>query len=875
MKLTKHKCLRSAERQMMKNPIVVTLVALGLLGMALLQMAGAQSFSTTTVQGTMYLANGQAASGTLRVSWPAFTTANGQAVASGSSTQTIAPDGFVSLNLAPNLGATPAGLFYTAIFYMSDGTTDTQYWVVPAAAQAALAQVQSQVMPAAQAVQAVSKAYVDQSISTLSQSMLTASGGTLSGPLYLNVDPTQPMQAADKHYVDSAVSQVAPIALAPGSSGQIAYYTGNGSSIGGMSMVPLAAGGTGAATAAGALQNLRGISSTATAEQTMTGPLNANVNGVFAVTVFGAKGDCTGGGPTAGCTDNHSAIQNAINAAAAVRGTVYFPSYTGSSSYQTVYYTSQAIDPKGVSMSGPAGGAGPGQNFTTSMPVGVRGAAGKDVFEVPDPTTGGSTAAYPSYTVADLGIIIDDSVDASSSFTNRRPGRTVMDAHTTVNSALVTSATAEFQPGDVGQAVTITGAGAGGATLSSTILSWQSATQVTLTASASTTVTAGTMYISVMNLATTQNIGNCGFAYDDATAATTYSGLNRVLFSNVVMTTLSGAYGNHSCGFLFQGNIAPGWTKWEHSYVQATFPFAFIPASSAAPSSSLWSGISDFDIWEHVWIEGPYPFLSYDGGFATMRDVQMFSLYGPHILSSFGLESNPQGWNIQIPELETPAGTCAPGIVGFRIAGTNHKVDRFGGALCSGSIVQWDASESSATLYVPTTGSVFNTTGSQNNFSVPYNADTFVGSATFNDTGKRKHSDNRRYFQCSEWTATGKTTDGRWPVDWIWSIDAVKTCICVCANARFSEWQCRNLFLQQRGFVAVAHRGRSRRRRRNDCTRFDIREWLEHAEHRECRLSALRKQRHGMESRQSVSCSQDARLRESEDCNSGKLVHGG
>ena len=127
-------------------------------------------------------------------------------------TVTIAPDGFVSVNLAPNLGATPAGEYYTAVYYMSDGTVSTQYWVVPAAAQATLAQVQAQVMPAAQAVQAVSKAYVDQAITELSESLLTASGGTLSGPLYLNADPTQPMQAATKHYVDTQVATAVPLA---------------------------------------------------------------------------------------------------------------------------------------------------------------------------------------------------------------------------------------------------------------------------------------------------------------------------------------------------------------------------------------------------------------------------------------------------------------------------------------------------------------------------------------------------------------------------------------------------------------------------------------------------------------------------------------
>jgi hypothetical protein len=87
-----------------------------------------------------------------------------------------------------------------------------EYWVVPAAAQASLAQVQAQVMPAAQAVQAVSKAYVDQAIAELTESLLTASGGTLSGPLYLNGDPTQALQAADKHYVDTTFALAVPLA---------------------------------------------------------------------------------------------------------------------------------------------------------------------------------------------------------------------------------------------------------------------------------------------------------------------------------------------------------------------------------------------------------------------------------------------------------------------------------------------------------------------------------------------------------------------------------------------------------------------------------------------------------------------------------------
>ena len=173
--------------------------------------ASAQGFSTTTVQGTVYLANGQPGTGVLQLSWPAFTTAGNQAVAAGRTNVQIGADGYVSVNLAPNLGATPAGLYYTAVYHLSDGTTSTEYWVVPAAAQASLSQVRAQVMPAAQAVQAVSKGYVDQSIAELTQSLLTASGGSLSGPLFLNGDPTQPTQAATKRYVDNEFAMALPL----------------------------------------------------------------------------------------------------------------------------------------------------------------------------------------------------------------------------------------------------------------------------------------------------------------------------------------------------------------------------------------------------------------------------------------------------------------------------------------------------------------------------------------------------------------------------------------------------------------------------------------------------------------------------------------
>jgi len=114
---------------LIRSQSICTAKALGvcLAFMAMAAMAVAQTISTTTVQGTVYLANGSPGSGTLQLNWPAFTTASNQTVAAGKITTGIGADGFVSVNLAPNLGSSPAGLYYTAIYHTSDGTTSTEF----------------------------------------------------------------------------------------------------------------------------------------------------------------------------------------------------------------------------------------------------------------------------------------------------------------------------------------------------------------------------------------------------------------------------------------------------------------------------------------------------------------------------------------------------------------------------------------------------------------------------------------------------------------------------------------------------------------------------------------------------------------------------
>jgi hypothetical protein len=62
------------------------------------------------------------------------------------------------------------------------------------------------------------------------------------------------------------------------------------------------------------------------------------------------------------------------------------------------------------------------------------------------------------------------------------------DGAMTSGSASLSSASAVFTPADVGKVVSVTGAGAGGVPLGTTISAWVSSTQVTLSATASTTV---------------------------------------------------------------------------------------------------------------------------------------------------------------------------------------------------------------------------------------------------------------------------------------------------------------------------------------------------------------------------------------------------
>jgi len=207
--------------------------------------------ATTTVADSVFLGDGTPAQGSLIISWPAFETAGGMAVAAGTTDVTLGAGGALSVALVPNAGATPAGAYYTVVYQLGPGEVKTETWVVPTTSPANLAAVRmtpgsglsgqpvsmqyvnselstkandsavvhlsgtetitgSKVFTASPNVPApvnagdiANKSYVDQSLANVGAgSYLPTAGGTMTGPITLPANPVAPLQAAPKQYVD-------------------------------------------------------------------------------------------------------------------------------------------------------------------------------------------------------------------------------------------------------------------------------------------------------------------------------------------------------------------------------------------------------------------------------------------------------------------------------------------------------------------------------------------------------------------------------------------------------------------------------------------------------------------------------------------------
>lgn len=111
------------------------------------------AFGQTLVQvsDTLYNADGTKASGRMIISWDPFTTADDTTIDGGTFSYTIPASGVdagkVDVSLAPNVGATPAGTSYRVRYYLANGASYTESWVVPASGPATIAQVRTLTTP--------------------------------------------------------------------------------------------------------------------------------------------------------------------------------------------------------------------------------------------------------------------------------------------------------------------------------------------------------------------------------------------------------------------------------------------------------------------------------------------------------------------------------------------------------------------------------------------------------------------------------------------------------------------------------------------------------------------------------------------------------
>ncbi len=86
--------------------------------------ARAQAPATTTISDVVYRADGTPAGGTLLITWPAFESAGGQAVAAGSKSVTLGAGGVLNVALVPNENANPAGTYYKVVYKLDESVAN-------------------------------------------------------------------------------------------------------------------------------------------------------------------------------------------------------------------------------------------------------------------------------------------------------------------------------------------------------------------------------------------------------------------------------------------------------------------------------------------------------------------------------------------------------------------------------------------------------------------------------------------------------------------------------------------------------------------------------------------------------------------------------
>ena len=399
---------------------------------------------------------------------------------------------------------------------------------------------------------------------------------------------------------------------------------------------------------------------------------------------YNAVGDCS--------TDDHDAILAALTAAYSVtpRRALFFPRPPGGC------YLTSTLPWFSISMYGVPSGIG---NQTNHHIVKIQGKPGQDIFNYADPNTTNNTTPLNGYTVQDLEFIVDDSVDVSSSHPNRKLGRTIVDAAMTAGGYVLTSpAQAAFTKGDVGQQVFVGSVKSGG--LLSTIVSYQSATQVTLADNATITASGASAYISIGGILANASVGNCAFAVDnyDGNPANWLGNPsnnmnNNSIWNNVLIYGLAGPR-NNTCGIFYQPMGMPYNQVWNNSMINF-LPYGFLSVPYTV-NPGMGNGVgADYFQWYGGYLGGTFPFIMYNGGDNRIDQVQICSTNKPEVLATYSAsETYPGDWYVHIPEDECQTGA------GWRLEGKDHHfVQTELGGLASGSTfpVLWDATNSSCT----------------------------------------------------------------------------------------------------------------------------------------------------------------------------------
>ena len=172
--------------------------------------------ATTTISDVIYRADGTPANGVLLISWPAFTTSDGAAVAAGTQTVTLGPGGALAVNLVPNLGASPASTLYSVVYQLDDGVPKTEYWLVTTTSPSTVAAVRTTLGATTSASQMATRQYVDAALAgKANDSTVVHVGGaeTIAGTKQFSIAPSVPTpvqgtDAVNKAYVDTALSTV-------------------------------------------------------------------------------------------------------------------------------------------------------------------------------------------------------------------------------------------------------------------------------------------------------------------------------------------------------------------------------------------------------------------------------------------------------------------------------------------------------------------------------------------------------------------------------------------------------------------------------------------------------------------------------------------